>query len=736
MDTLVEYPYAQGGHFAMAKKDKEMLSLQKLAGIPPVLPVISDHPLEKETAGQDKFDLCYRLGPIFDIIRHKNTAMPTTIAIYGDWGVGKTSAMKWLEALIKEWNEQPDGPDKTTVHPVWFYPWKYHDKEDVWRGLIAEVILTSISVKGADLPRVEKAAKQFGLFLGRSFLHVLGAVNEKAGSAVQKTIEEFNRVNHPEKAYLNEFESSLKEWTDETLSDNDRMVIFIDDLDRCMPEIALQVLEALKLYLNLKKLIFVVGVDRDVIEQLVKKHYIELGLDDSKSGNYLAKMFQTEVTVGPSERQVTDYLDEQLEKIEYFSKKYLTADEKSLFKGLIEKFADRNPREVKRLINSAVMAGAGVEMLKTAGVQKLSLSFKQGLQVFFIRKIVENPKTYNMPRLVGSIVGNKFFETWSKIVCENGLSLPLNIQLSEEYIQKLQQTKEGMLIGGPDGSITQILTVGKKQKLPENPPGVPGPYLKLIQDFRFRSLLHLLRDENLGRLMQIEFSSEIAEITQKVETLSAEKSDEEKIREAIAQQLNKKPDELHTEDFKSIKILNLNFSGINDIYILNGLTNLTDLMLEFNHINNINPLKDLINLTELNLHANQISDISPLKGLTNLTELYLSGNNISDINPLNGLTNLTELVLHENQISDISPLKGLTNLTELYLSRNQISDISPLKGLMNLTRLDLWGNPITDITDLKNLNKLKYLNILGCHKITDEQTVKLMMALPNLKINR
>jgi hypothetical protein len=47
----------------MAKKDKKMLSLQKLASVPPVLPVISDHPLEKETAGQDKFDLCYRLGP-------------------------------------------------------------------------------------------------------------------------------------------------------------------------------------------------------------------------------------------------------------------------------------------------------------------------------------------------------------------------------------------------------------------------------------------------------------------------------------------------------------------------------------------------------------------------------------------------------------------------------------------------------------------------------------------------
>jgi hypothetical protein len=81
----------------MAKKDGKTLSLKKLASIPPVLPVISDHPLETSTAGQDKFDLCYRLGPIFDIIRHPKTAMPTTIAIYGDWGVGKTIDTRWLE---------------------------------------------------------------------------------------------------------------------------------------------------------------------------------------------------------------------------------------------------------------------------------------------------------------------------------------------------------------------------------------------------------------------------------------------------------------------------------------------------------------------------------------------------------------------------------------------------------------------------------------------------------------
>jgi len=633
-----------------------MLSLQKLASIPPVLPVISDHPLEKETAGQDKFDLCYRLGPIFDIIRHPKTAMPTTIAIYGDWGVGKTSAMKWLDALIGEWNKSKENAGKTKVHTIWFYPWKYHDKEDVWRGLISEVILASINVEGADLPRVEKAAKQFGLFLGRSFLHVLGAINEKAGSAVQKTIEEFSRVNHPERAYLNEFEDSLKEWTDETLGDNDRMVIFIDDLDRCMPEIAMRVLEALKLYLNIKKLIFVVGIDRDVIEPLVKDHYEKLGLKGYKSENYLAKMFQTEVTVGPSEDQVNDYLDEQLEQMEYFRDDCLNTNERLLFRDLINKFADRNPREIKRLINSAIMAGAGADMLKKAGMKKLSMSFKQGLQVFFIRKIVENPKTYNMPRLVGSNLGNEFFAEWSRIVRKNRdkPGFKYSFKVPEDF--KKEQA-----------GITDLEDKTRRRMDETFLSFAPEPYHELLRDSRFTQCFHLLADEDLGRLMQIEFSSEIAEITQKVETPPVEKSDEEIIREAIAKQLNKKPDELRNEDFENIKRLNLN--------------------------------------TLL------IADISFIKGLTNLMELNLSVNIISDISPLIGLKNLTNLNLFINKISDISPLEGLTNLTWLDLGGNQIRDVTILKNLANLEYLDIRDCPnITNeqITDLqKSLPKLK-----------------------------
>ena len=48
-----------------------------------------------------------------------------------------------------------------------------------------------------------------------------------------------------------------------------------------MPEITLQVLEALKLYLNIPKLIFVVGVDDKVVNALVREHYKPRGLSEA-----------------------------------------------------------------------------------------------------------------------------------------------------------------------------------------------------------------------------------------------------------------------------------------------------------------------------------------------------------------------------------------------------------------------------------------------------------------------
>ena len=54
---------------------------------------------------------------------------------------------------------------------------------------------------------------------------------------------------------------------------NRRIVVFIDDLDRCLPNSALEVLESMKLFFDLQGFVFVVGLDRNVVQQCIDSKY-------------------------------------------------------------------------------------------------------------------------------------------------------------------------------------------------------------------------------------------------------------------------------------------------------------------------------------------------------------------------------------------------------------------------------------------------------------------------------
>ena len=165
-----------------------------IATLPPEMTILADHPARAEASSPDLLGLESRLSAVFDILRHKNTSCPITIAVYGDWGTGKTSAMRWLETKLSHWNMQSkaDRKEHPRVHPVWFDPWRYHTREEVWRGIIAEVILALFHVEGISDGKLAKglrsAAKRFGAFLGRGFLHALAHTEVKFGSKAKADV--------------------------------------------------------------------------------------------------------------------------------------------------------------------------------------------------------------------------------------------------------------------------------------------------------------------------------------------------------------------------------------------------------------------------------------------------------------------------------------------------------------------------------------------------------------------
>jgi hypothetical protein len=68
--------------------------------------------------------------------------------------------------------------------------------------------------------------------------------------------------------------NAMKEAIREFVAGTDRrIVVFVDDLDRCLPNNAPEVLESMKLFFDLEGFVFVVGLDQSVIERAIELKY-------------------------------------------------------------------------------------------------------------------------------------------------------------------------------------------------------------------------------------------------------------------------------------------------------------------------------------------------------------------------------------------------------------------------------------------------------------------------------
>ncbi len=96
--------------------------------------------------------------------------------------------------------------------------------------------------------------------------------------------------------------------------DNKPAIIFFDDIDRCLPDEAIQVLKSLKnLFLTPEcKCIFICGIDNSVIRQLISNHYDMMG--ETFAINYFRKIFDLIISV-PSSPDINRILIEYIKEL-------------------------------------------------------------------------------------------------------------------------------------------------------------------------------------------------------------------------------------------------------------------------------------------------------------------------------------------------------------------------------------------------------------------------------------
>lgn len=197
---------------------------------------------------------------------------------------------------------------------------------------------------------------------------------------------------------VRQFRQDFKELLDEAKIQ--KLIILIDDLDRCLPDRIIDNLEAIKLFLNVENTAFVIGADPRIVRDAIRHRYKELISRDENSENgrvvidYLEKLIQIPYTLPKlSDSEVETYItllfcedlleNGELNAVHNAFKEFRGKDRYSIFGveqvtasitdkntikklkeqiGLISRLSpliagnlDGNPRQIKRFLNTFML---------------------------------------------------------------------------------------------------------------------------------------------------------------------------------------------------------------------------------------------------------------------------------------------------------------------------------------------------------------------------------------------
>ena len=285
---------------------------------------------------------------ISNIIR--NSIPHFTIGIYGEWGTGKTTLMKSIERNLSENQEN----SAQSFLPIWFNAWKY-ERED---GLATISLLKTVGYVMANHEIYDSLSKT--IFKG---LTIVGKdmIQQIAMQAVSKTQQVADEEIEVKMDYLNKLyrDSVYYEGLDKIKKEMEtirgekgdyRVVIFIDDLDRCSPVKALEVLESIKLFLDIEGFVFVIGLSHKTVTELISKAYNSTGV---KGEDYIKKIIQIPIKIPSwSKESIIDLINNSIiTNLNSDYTKFLCENS-----GMIAKVVDYNPRQLKRFINNVIVA--------------------------------------------------------------------------------------------------------------------------------------------------------------------------------------------------------------------------------------------------------------------------------------------------------------------------------------------------------------------------------------------
>jgi hypothetical protein len=298
-----------------------------------------------------------------DII--ENSSARFTVGIFGDWGTGKTTLMKMILQELEK---------NSKILPVWFDAWRYEREDDL--AVIPFLRTVSIALDNF-LNKLEDQNEKsrwsrLGSGLNRTFQafinsskisfgvpgvqvetnleSVKNSLKLKAGEEIGKHVD---TIYYHSTGFLEHALDNIRVGEN---GDRYRIVVFVDDLDRCTPQNGLEVLESIKSFFDIEGIVYVIGMNHATIDSLIEekfksKNKTVTGLD------YMKKIVQLPFHIPEWSREdIRAFVDYTITN-ELGGADTLQRILREAFSIIIQAI-DTNPREAKRFINSVILSQA------------------------------------------------------------------------------------------------------------------------------------------------------------------------------------------------------------------------------------------------------------------------------------------------------------------------------------------------------------------------------------------
>ena len=272
------------------------------------------------------------------LVLKSRESTPLALGIEGGWGSGKSTLMQALAGSLDKWANSKS----TVVKIVNFNAWTA--REDTrWR-------YGQVGAEPTRQQRAPQSCRNQNLISVARAIAMVAAGWLGIGNVINQLWDDISIDPQTRNQIQNLIEQGIASWTsanDETDSRH-LLVVFVDDLDRCPPSNVMQVFEAIKLYLDVRGIVFIVGYDREVIfDTIVRvKEYKELDLSQFYLEKIVQLVYHLPVVGDESAKEL----------VQLFLESSRTSD---LFDSPARKFIieqnSRNPRRIERFLNEFVL---------------------------------------------------------------------------------------------------------------------------------------------------------------------------------------------------------------------------------------------------------------------------------------------------------------------------------------------------------------------------------------------